>query len=177
MEHQNAPPFKRPAPAHDQAAEVIISSTASAAPTPEQEPKVNWVIDAFHYWADESGDWTHKPASIYLSSDEAGQPRGVQFWSIGAPTVYHGNWSRGAGTLQATFNCRGPTPHEDGSPRRLKTTYVRCQKDGSWQGEDTGSRKVKMVPYGSWQVQQKSEGVLCYIHHPPLEDRIRMGVI
>ena len=158
MEHQHAPPFKRPAPAHDQAAEVIISSTASAAPTPEQEPKVNWVIDAFHYWADESGDWTHKPASIYLASDE-------------------GNWCRGAGTLQATFNCRGPTPHEDGSPRLLKTTYVRCQKDGSWQGEDTGSRKVKMAPFGSWKVQQKSEGVLCYIHHPPLEDRIRMGLI
>ena len=177
MEHHEALPFKRPAPVHDEASESIISRAASTALACEQEPRANWVIDAFQYWADKSGDWSYKPANIYLASDEAERPRSVQLWSIGAPTVYHGNWSRGAGTLQATFNCRGPTPHEDGSPRRLKTTYVRCQKDGSWQGEDTGCRKVKMVPYGSWQVQQTSEGVLCYMDHPPLEYRIRIGLI
>ena len=160
LEHADAPPLKRAAPVPDPKSPSLKLL----------EPQADWLVDAFHYWADPGGDWSTVPASIYLASDESGQPKGAQFWSWGDPTVYHGGWQCGRGTLQVRFNCRGPVD-EAREPRPLKTTYVHLNPDNSWVGEDSHRRQVRMVQYGSWVVRSRG-GCLVWEEYAALQHRL-----
>ena len=146
----------------------IVDAAATAVVV---EPQADCIVDAFHYYTAVAGDnWGSTPACLYLASDESGRPRGVQWWSFGAPTAFHGHWERGRGTLRVHFNCRGLVD-EAGEPRWLKTTYVHLLPDSSWVGQDARRQEVKMVQYGSWVVRA-SNGLLVWEECPSLQHRL-----
>ena len=120
------------------------------------EPQAGWKVDAFHYHTRHKcegavDDWG-QPASVFLAQDTTGQARGVQWWSYSEPTAFHGEWSRGAGTLFLRFNARGPISDE-GNERALKGTYLHLEPEGTYRGYDQSRRQVMVVSYGSWRVQ------------------------
>ena len=149
---------------------VPVSGAASASGDEIiSEPKSGWSVVAYHYYASDKplGPVSDIPASCFLASDSGGHSRGLQWWSMGEPTVFHGSWTMEQGTITLRFNCRGPfwpPDAETGEVRHgwLKTTYVHRVDEGVYEGEDQERHTVRLVKYGGYTVDSISEGKLVW---------------
>ena len=130
------------------------------------EPKAGWSVDAYYYYTSDEPygavNESESPACCYLASDCDGHSRGLQWWSKGDPTSYHGSWTKQEGVMALCFHCMGPvyvdTDSGDVRPRLLKTTYVHRRGEGIYEGQDQRRHKVRLVKYGSYTVQRCPTG-------------------
>ena len=136
-------------------------AVSASGATSASEPQAGWSVIAYHYYASDTllGPVGDSGASCFLACDSGGNSRGLQWWSMGEPTVFHGSWTMQQGTITLRFNCRGPLHPPDAEtgevrPRRLKTTHAHRIDEGVYEGEDEMRRTVRLVRYGVWTVRE-----------------------
>ena len=153
------------APAADSAA--APAAAGASFPPIISEPQAGWSVVACHYYASYTPQGPINdddiPACCYLACDEGGNSRGLQWWSTGEPTPFHGSWTMRQGMITLRFHCCGPFHAPDPGTglvrlRRLKTTHARRVGQGVYVGEDEVRRQVRIEMYGAYTVRSSDDG-------------------